>query len=149
MAGKKPKEKSDQETTGSDPDPDSDSDEPIYVTKHLIGDFKAAGGDYRSNTWTLTAEGLQIFKRNETGDESTVDATLKTVRSWTLGTGKNKKSCLVFNEELVVARELFDAERSTLECKKEVINLKVKGPKAAGNTKHIFVITFVLRNSCY
>jgi hypothetical protein len=130
MAGKSPKERSDSEAD------EPDSPEPIVVKWTKIGQFRAAGGDCRSFVWRLYRDTrdvpiLQIW-RGSTPTGSNFLREPRTIRSWTIGTGKSKKSCFVFNEEYVVDRDFLVSGTSVLECKAKVIDRKVAGRAAAG-----------------
>ena len=95
--------------------------------------------------WSSSNESLQA--------PSTVErfaANSKTIRSWTLGTGKNKKSCLVFNEKFVVARELLDRARAQLlDCKGKVIDPKIKVHRQQVFLTYIFVLPICITNRSY
>ena len=144
MAGKSPKEASDSEPSESE----AFEENPIVVKWTKIGQFRAAGGDCRAYVWRIFRDTgkrrspwLQIWK-SSTPAGVHFFCQPKTIRSWTLGTGKNKKSCLVFNEQYVLDRDFLVSESSTVECKGKVIDRKVSGPAAAG----IYFILYLYYN---
>jgi hypothetical protein len=145
MADKGPASTQESDEEEAEAQSSEEEEPPILVKFQKIGDFKKAGGDYRAGLWRLykheKTNSMYFYKGPSATGEYTPGRP-KTIRSWTLGSGKNKKSCLVFNEKFVVSRELLDIEYSNLDCKGKIIDIaKVDGRKAAGISFLLFCNT--------
>jgi hypothetical protein len=89
-----------------------------------IKDFQTLQGDARRKGWRIDENNSIRIKMT---DQEELVQPITQVATLTCVMERKKVSCLTFNGNVLVQRNLFDAKESHLQCAADILNSNLKG----------------------